>query len=172
MSKHFLFFDFKCKENCNGCGIKCYRGAFRCGKCRFTLDFACLTLPHSALHKIDEHMLNLTCHDDKEQSYCDICEQERDPSLWYYSCSICDTSAHLKCVLGEFSFLKDGSIVPFYYYKHNRDLKFFRKVEGYPECSYCGKLCQEEILKCEKSPYAIISFAANVIGVTKPKALW
>ncbi|MBA0569086.1 hypothetical protein Golob_006543 [Gossypium lobatum] len=96
-------------------------------------------------------MLNLTYHDDKEQSYCDICEQEKDPSHWYYSCSICDSSAHLKCVFGEFSFLKDGSIVPFYYYKHNHDLKFFRKVEGYFECFYCGKLCQEEILKCEKS---------------------
>ncbi|MBA0778554.1 hypothetical protein Gotri_006405, partial [Gossypium trilobum] len=69
-------------ENCNGCGIKCWRGAFRCGKCRFTLNFGWLTLSHSALHKIDEHMLNLTYHDDKEQSYCDICEQERDPSLW------------------------------------------------------------------------------------------
>ncbi|TYH67938.1 hypothetical protein ES332_D06G224300v1 [Gossypium tomentosum] len=131
--------------------LHCWRGAFRCGKCRFTLNFAWLTLSHSALHKIDEHMLNLTYHDDKEQSYCDICEQERDPSLWYYSYSICDTSVHLKCVLGEFLFLKDLSILPFYYYKHNHDLNFFRNVEGYPECFYCDKLCQEEILKCEKS---------------------
>ncbi|XP_016747524.2 uncharacterized protein [Gossypium hirsutum] len=101
--QHFLFFDFKGSEKfCNGCGNRCSPGAFKCGKCKFALDFGCLTLPHSALHKIDEHMLNLTYHDDKEQSYCDICEQERDPSRWYYSCSICDTSAHLKCVLGKF----------------------------------------------------------------------
>ncbi|XP_012449530.1 uncharacterized protein LOC105772667 isoform X2 [Gossypium raimondii] len=103
--QHFLFFDFKYREKCNGCGIWCRRGAFRCGKCRFALDFGCLTLPHSALHKIDEHKLKLTYHDDKEQSYCDICEQYRDPSFW--------------------------------------------KVEGFPECSPCGKFCQEEILKCE-----------------------
>ncbi|KAH1055038.1 hypothetical protein J1N35_033103 [Gossypium stocksii] len=155
--QHFLFFDFKCKENCNGCGNECSRGAFRCEECRFALDFGCLTLPQSAVHKIDEHMLNLTYHDDKKQSYCDICEQERNPSLWYYSCSICDTVAHLKCVLGEFPFLKDGSIVPSYYYSqpsyyysHNHDLKFVRKVKGYHECSYCGKLCHEEILKCEE----------------------
>ncbi|TYH67934.1 hypothetical protein ES332_D06G223900v1 [Gossypium tomentosum] len=64
--QHFLFFYFKCKEKCNGCGTNSIsNGAFRCGKCRFAL--------------------------------------------------------------------------------------VFRKVEGYPECSYCGKLCQEEILKCEKS---------------------
>ncbi|KAK8350346.1 hypothetical protein V6Z11_A06G204900 [Gossypium hirsutum] len=135
--QHFLFFDFKGSEKfCNGCGNRCSPGAFKCGKCKFALDFGCLTLPHSALHKIDEHMLNLTYHDDKEQSYCDICEQERDPSRWYYSCSICDTSAHLK--------------LPSYYYRHNHDLKFYRKAEGYLECSFCGKLCQEEILKCEK----------------------
>ncbi|TYI24008.1 hypothetical protein ES332_A06G204000v1 [Gossypium tomentosum] len=149
--QHFLFYDFKCNEKCNGCGTNNDIGAFRCGKCKFTLGFGCLTLPHSALHKIDQHMLNLTYHDDREQSYCDICEQERDPRLWYYSCSNCDTSAHTECVLGQFPFLKDGSTFSHYDHKHRHDLEFFRKAEGYPRCSYCGKLCQEEILKCKKS---------------------
>ncbi|KAL1166552.1 hypothetical protein V6Z11_A06G204000, partial [Gossypium hirsutum] len=149
--QHFLFFDFKCKENCNGCGIRCWRGAFKCRQCRFVLDFACLALPHSAFHKIDEHMLKLTYHDDKEKSYCDICEQERDPTLWYYSCSICDTSAHPKCVLGQFPFLNDGITWAYADHSHTYHLKFFRKAEGYPVCSHCGRLCQEEILKCEES---------------------
>ncbi|XP_052488342.1 uncharacterized protein LOC128041855 [Gossypium raimondii] len=154
---HFLFFDFKCKEKCNGCGkTNWYGGSFRCGKCRFALDFGCLTLPHSALHKIDEHKLKLTYHDDKEQSYCDICEEYRDPSLWYYSCSICDTSAHPKCVLGQFPFLKDGSILLECCRKCYCALKFFRKFEGYPECFNCRKLCQEEILKCGKSTCSYI----------------
>ncbi|MFQ6666686.1 hypothetical protein Gotur_032960, partial [Gossypium turneri] len=153
--QHFLFFDFKYREKCNGCGANIYEGAFRCGKCSFALDFECITLPHSALHKIDEHKLKLTYHDDKEQSYCDICEQYRDPSLWYYSCSICDTSAHPECVLGQFPFLKDGSIIPSYH-RHHYDLKFFRKVEGFPGCSRCGKFCQEEILKCGKSTCSYI----------------
>ncbi|KAK8293775.1 hypothetical protein V6Z12_D06G211600 [Gossypium hirsutum] len=150
--QHFLFFDFKHKKECNGCGKKCRNGAFRCGNCIFALDLGCLTLPHSALHKIDEHKLKLTYHDDKEQSYCDICEEYRDPSLWYYSCSICDTSAHIEYVLEQFPFLKDG--VTFYsqcQHNHYDGLKFFRKVEGYSKCSYCGKLCQEEILKCKTS---------------------
>ncbi|KAG8490275.1 hypothetical protein CXB51_015602 [Gossypium anomalum] len=169
--QHFLFFDFKwCDKYCNGCGNRCWSGAFRCGKCRFALDFGCLTLPHSVLHKIDEHKLNRTYHDDKEQSYCDICEQKGYPSLWYYFCSICDTSAHLKCVIGEFPFLKDGSIVPSYYYSHNHDLKFFRKVEGYLKCSYCSKLYQEEILKCEK-PACNYIIHNKCRWVTKPKAL-
>ncbi|TYI78460.1 hypothetical protein E1A91_D06G213500v1 [Gossypium mustelinum] len=162
--QHFLYFDFKYMEKCNGCGETNRYGAFRCGKCRFALDFGCLTLPHLALHKIDEHKLKLTYHDDKEQSYCDICEKYRDPSLWLYSCSICDTSAHIKCVLGHFPFLKDG-VTFIYYHKHHHDLKFFIKVKGYPECSYCGKLCQEEILKCEKS-------TCNYIIHNKYKCRW
>ncbi|PPD80356.1 hypothetical protein GOBAR_DD22728 [Gossypium barbadense] len=158
--------DRKCDgEKCNGCGANINKGAFRCGKCRFALDFGCLTLPHSALHKIDEHKLKLTYHDDKEQSYCDICEQYRDPSLWYYSCSICDTSAHPKCVLGQFSFLKDGVTFPFYYHTHPHNLKVFRKVEGFRECSRYGKLCQEEILKCENS-------TCNYIVHNKYKCRW
>ncbi|KAK8350299.1 hypothetical protein V6Z12_A06G199400 [Gossypium hirsutum] len=107
--QHFLFYDFKCKEKCNSCGADNDYGAFRCGKCKFALDFGCLILPYLAIHKIDEHMLKLTYDDDKEQSYCDICEQKREPSLWYYSCSICGASAHPKCFLGQFPFLKDGS---------------------------------------------------------------
>ncbi|MBA0754400.1 hypothetical protein Gogos_022272 [Gossypium gossypioides] len=148
--QHFLFYDFKCREKCNGCGNECWHGAFRCGKCIFALDFGCLTLPHSALHKIDEHMLNLTYDNDKEQCYCDICEQERDPNFWYYSCSICGTSAHPKCVLGNIPFLKDGMKWPYVDHPHRRDLKFFRNVEGYSKCSDCGKLCPEDVIKCEK----------------------
>ncbi|MBA0575606.1 hypothetical protein Golob_025187 [Gossypium lobatum] len=96
-------------------------------------------------------MLKLTYHDDKERSYCNICEQERDSSFWYYSCSICDTSAHPKCVFGQFPFLKEGITWAYNDHSHTHDLKFFRKVEGYLECFHCGNLCQEEILKCEES---------------------
>ncbi|KAE8708997.1 hypothetical protein F3Y22_tig00110332pilonHSYRG00700 [Hibiscus syriacus] len=84
--QHFLFFDFKCKDQqCHGCGNDWHwYGAFRCGKCKVDLDFACLTLTHSTLHKPDEHKLYLTYHDDNDYSnhyYCDISEGERDQSL-------------------------------------------------------------------------------------------
>ncbi|XP_039016470.1 uncharacterized protein LOC120147084 [Hibiscus syriacus] len=147
-----FFFNFKCKQKkCNGCGSGWHWvGAFRCGKCSFALDFGCVTLPHSAPHKSDEHMLYLTYHNDNDypnHRYCDICEGERDPSLWYYHCSICDTSAHPDCVLGNRPFVKNGATM-WYYGRHDHELGFFRKATGYPECSDCGKLCQEEILKC------------------------
>ncbi|MBA0662902.1 hypothetical protein Goklo_006968 [Gossypium klotzschianum] len=111
-------------------------------------DFKCR---EKSLHKIDEHMRTLTYDNDKEQWYYDICEQERDPNFWYYSCSICGTSTHPKCVLGNISFLKDGMKWPYVDHPHRRDLKFFRNVEGYSKCTDCGKLCPEDVIKCEKS---------------------
>ncbi|KAE8686302.1 hypothetical protein F3Y22_tig00111069pilonHSYRG00028 [Hibiscus syriacus] len=154
--QHFLFYDSKCRERCNGCGNNhSPYGAFKCGKCSFVLDFKCLTLPHSVLHKFDQHKLNLSYHDDNDYSKhlrCDICEEKRDPSLWYYHCSICDTSAHPNCILGEFPFLKDGITLPsFLNPRHHHDLQFLRKAEDYPNCSSCGQRCRREILKCTKS---------------------
>ncbi|MBA0627278.1 hypothetical protein Godav_004808, partial [Gossypium davidsonii] len=91
-------------------------------------------------------------HSDVEkQWYYDICEQERDPNFWYYSCSICGTSTHPKCVFGNIPFLKDGMKWPYVDHPHRRDLKFFRNVEGYSKCTDCGKLCPEDVIKCEKS---------------------
>ncbi|KAE8666415.1 hypothetical protein F3Y22_tig00112498pilonHSYRG00067 [Hibiscus syriacus] len=83
--QHFLSFDFKCWERCKGCGAASNGwGALKCRSCKFALDFVCLTLPHSALHKVDQQILYLTYHDDNDYSnhcYCDICERERDPNL-------------------------------------------------------------------------------------------
>ncbi|XP_039060930.1 uncharacterized protein LOC120205054 [Hibiscus syriacus] len=153
--EHLLFYDFKCRERCNGCGADPgEEGAFRCGKCSFTLDFKCLSLPQSVVHKIDEHQLNLTYHDDNDYSKhlrCDICEGKRDRSLWYYCCSICDTSAHPDCILGEFPFLKDGITLPRYLHRHHHDVRFLRKAEDHPSCSFCGQRCRREILKCTES---------------------
>ncbi|KAE8723669.1 hypothetical protein F3Y22_tig00012104pilonHSYRG00093 [Hibiscus syriacus] len=85
--EHLLFYDLKCRERCNGCGADPGPyGAFKCGKCSFALDFKCLSLPQSAVHKIDQHQLNLTYHDDNDYSkhlHCDICEVKRDPSLCF-----------------------------------------------------------------------------------------
>ncbi|KAE8723661.1 hypothetical protein F3Y22_tig00012104pilonHSYRG00078 [Hibiscus syriacus] len=154
--EHLLFYDFKCRERCNGCGADPGPyGAFRCGKCSFTLDFKCLSLPQSVVHKIDQHQLNLTYHDDNDYSkhlHCDICEVKRDRSLWYYCCSICDTSAHPDCILGEFPFLKYGiTLSPRYWHTHRHDVQFHRKAEGYPNCLFCGQRCRREIVKCAES---------------------
>ncbi|XVF82181.1 hypothetical protein PTKIN_Ptkin16aG0024500 [Pterospermum kingtungense] len=155
--EHFLFFDHKCRWQCNGCGVRSYHDAFRCKKCSFALDFACLTLPQAFQHKCDPHLLQLTYddkNDDEEQRYCDICEKKRDhPTHWYYHCSTCDTSAHSECVLGRYPFFKDGITWPFYEYRHNHNLTFVRNVDGYPICDRCHKLCQDQTLKCSECNY-------------------
>ncbi|XP_039014685.1 uncharacterized protein LOC120144779 [Hibiscus syriacus] len=164
--RHFLFYDFKCRELCNGCGADTGRyGAFRCGKCSFTLDFKCLSLPQSVVHKFDQHQLNLTYHEDNDYSkhlHCDICEGKRDPNLWYYCCSTCDTSAHPDCILGEFPFIKDGITLPRPYgYGHPHKLRFLRKAEDYPNCWLCGQRCRREILKCTESTCNYIMCSAQ-----------
>ncbi|XP_022743926.1 uncharacterized protein LOC111294869 [Durio zibethinus] len=160
--EHLLFFDYQRKRQCSACGVGGGYGAFRCKECSFSLDFACMTLPQAIQHKCDSHLLKLTYHGenaDAEQHYCDVCEEKQNPNHWYYYCSTCDNSVHPKCVLGEYPFLKDGitwrSVVlstqrSGVFHEHSDDVIFVHKVDGYPECAACGKLCQDEALKCPK----------------------
>ncbi|XWS56398.1 hypothetical protein CRYUN_Cryun09bG0082200 [Craigia yunnanensis] len=164
--EHFLFFDYKCKMQCNACGVGSEHGAFRCRKCNFTLDFACMTLPQAIQHKCDDHLLRLTYHDDNddtEQHYCDICEVKRNPNHWYYWCSTCDNSVHPECVLGKYPFIKDGITWP-NTYGHRHNLSFVLKVDGYHKCTVCGKVCHDEALKCSTCNF-IIHYGCRRKGV-------
>ncbi|KAL4289510.1 hypothetical protein GQ457_14G012840 [Hibiscus cannabinus] len=65
-------------------------------------DFECLRLPNKILHRCDEHPLMLAYPEDNlysEYNYCDICEQTRDPTKWFYHCATCNTSTHRKCAV-------------------------------------------------------------------------
>nr|XP_023903234.1 uncharacterized protein LOC112015105 [Quercus suber] len=90
------------KQSCNSCG---YRGnqVFSCTTCEFALDFKCVTLPHTTRYKQHEHPFALyyTAEDDSGEYYCDICEEERDPKHWFYSCANCSYLAHPRCILGK-----------------------------------------------------------------------
>ncbi|XVF83469.1 hypothetical protein PTKIN_Ptkin16aG0489400 [Pterospermum kingtungense] len=140
---------YKYKALCNACGDSS-NWPFRCKGCNFALHIRCLTLPLTAQHKSDEHPYKLTYHDNKnypESNYCDICEEERNPTHWFYHCAICDTSAHPKCALGKYSFFKQGSI----YTKgdHPHPLTFVKKDHHYPECHRCGDRCLDLALECK-----------------------
>ncbi|XP_022764318.1 uncharacterized protein LOC111309552 [Durio zibethinus] len=151
---HSLFFDFKFSGKCNACGATCYDGAYKCKDCTFALDFACITLPQEIRHKCDKHFLKLTYldeNDDPEQHYCDICEKRRDPTHWFYHCEICDNSAHSRCVLGKYPFMriKIGSTFPYDDHPHRHPLIFVKKI--YETCSFCGKPFQGVALQCTDS---------------------
>ncbi|XVF83484.1 hypothetical protein PTKIN_Ptkin16aG0491600 [Pterospermum kingtungense] len=147
--EHPLPFFRKFEGSCNACGDS-ITAAFRCKSCNFNLDGICLRLPLIARHKYDEHPYKLTYHDDKNFSkshYCDICEGKRNPNHWFYHCEICDNSAHPKCALGKYSFIKPGSVCKLGDH-HAHPLTFFRKYDYIPECLKCGKLCLDLALEC------------------------
>ncbi|GLT35255.1 hypothetical protein SLA2020_097230 [Shorea laevis] len=125
-AQHSLFCDREHKGPCSGCGEEMgnYNGGYRCTlaeeeeKCKFfALDYRCLTRPLTAEHRFHHHPLKLTYEDpykdddgDPFQHMCEICEDRRDPKLWFYRCDECDFDAHPDCVLGKYPFIKRGSI--------------------------------------------------------------
>ncbi|PPD71980.1 hypothetical protein GOBAR_DD31128 [Gossypium barbadense] len=100
---HPLLFYYDFNGQCCACGED-IKVAFNCKDCNYSVDPNYMLLPIRARHKCDEYLLALSYHeinDYLEHYYCDICERKRDPKSWFYHCTICDTSAHVKCVLGE-----------------------------------------------------------------------
>ncbi|PPD68444.1 hypothetical protein GOBAR_DD34684 [Gossypium barbadense] len=149
--EHPLLFYYDFDGQCCACGVHKMR-AFSCKDCDYSVEPLCMLLPTRVSHKCDEHLLALTYHDINDYSkhhYCDICERERDPKRWFYHCTTCDTSAHVKCVLGEYPFIKTGSI-----YKegdHLHPLTFVKKIKHYPACTKCGEPCEELALECAEA---------------------
>ncbi|KAL4271996.1 hypothetical protein GQ457_13G028310 [Hibiscus cannabinus] len=146
---------------CNACGDE-VEGLFRCKACNISLDHRCFSLPLTAQHKCDDHLLSLTDHDDNsysESHFCDICEEIRDLNLWFYHCARCDTSAHIKCVLGKYPFLKLGSIIVEKQDIHEHHLTIVKKTCYYPDCIVCGKPCVDLALECTKSVCSSYTFA-------------
>ncbi|XVF84436.1 hypothetical protein PTKIN_Ptkin17bG0036700 [Pterospermum kingtungense] len=149
--EHPLLFYYGYEGQCIACGAE-HSYAFCCKDCNFALDLLCMRLPNIALHKCDEHLLELTCHDDNiypKFHYCDICEEKRDPNRWFYHCATCETCAHVKCVLGKYPFIKVGSI-----YRegdHQHPLTFVKKSYYYTCCNECGKPCEDLALECAES---------------------
>ncbi|XP_040942086.1 uncharacterized protein [Gossypium hirsutum] len=146
--KHPLLFYYDYEEQCCACGrdIIC---AFCCKDCNFHICNLCVIRPTRVRHKCDEHLLILTydkINDYVKYHYCDICEKERDPKLWFYHCKTCDTSAHVDCVLGKYSFIRLGST--YNEGNHEHPLTFVKKIHYYPECVECGMPCEDLSLEC------------------------
>ncbi|KAG4109774.1 hypothetical protein ERO13_D13G007300v2 [Gossypium hirsutum] len=148
--KHPLLFYYGNYEGqCSSCGRDLSYGASRCKDCNFHLCHLCFLRPTRVRHKCDQHILALTydkVNDYAKYHYCDICEKERDPKHWFYHCETCDTSVHVDCVLGKYSFIKLGST----YNKgnHEHPLTFVKKIHYYPECVECNKPCEDLSLEC------------------------
>ncbi|TYH81928.1 hypothetical protein ES332_D02G020000v1 [Gossypium tomentosum] len=148
--KHPIFLYTENRGGCVACGCD-FNGLLRCKDCDFSLDHKCFSLPITSQHKSDEHLLSLTYHDDNSYSesyFCDVCEERRDPNLWFYHCATCDTSAHVNCVLGIHPFLKPGNIIKVRKDIHEHPLTVVKKIYYYPNCSKCGEPCLDLALEC------------------------
>ncbi|OMP12769.1 DC1 domain-containing protein [Corchorus olitorius] len=129
--EHFLFYDMQNTwvGNCTACGGR-VKHFYECKHYDVALDYKCMTLPHATRHKCDKHLLQLTYRDESDdpiQHHCDICEEVRDPNLWFYHCSICDNSVHPRCVLGAYPHIKIGSMYKDEDY-HPHPLTFVQKI--------------------------------------------
>jgi hypothetical protein len=149
--QHPLFFTERAlDQNCKFCEEP---AVFVCSPCNFFLGFICVTLPPTADHKYDEHPLKLTAEDKSEEYYCLICEQERNPNHLFYYCAKCDFSAHPRCVIGKYPYVKFGKT---YNDKHHQHpLTFVRKTEYSSLCDGCGCQFDEVALECTQCKLAV-----------------
>ncbi|CAA0316239.1 unnamed protein product [Arabidopsis thaliana] len=102
--QHPLFYTSP-KGVCSACNKETSH-VLRCveDKCGYALDFKCALLPHEVKHRVDDHFLSL-CFGERDASgkyWCDICEEETDPTKWFYTCKDCGVTLHTNCVLGDF----------------------------------------------------------------------
>ncbi|XP_006297238.2 uncharacterized protein LOC17892041 [Capsella rubella] len=102
---HPLYLTFD-PETLQYCWICQKMGVMRlnCGEsysCGFVLCFGCATLPTKLRYKHDQHFLIFGYDKDASGKYvCDVCEQEADPKSGIYTCSDCNATLHIQCLLG------------------------------------------------------------------------
>ncbi|KAJ6864378.1 hypothetical protein NC651_035049 [Populus alba x Populus x berolinensis] len=135
---------------CSGCCVPEESEVFlKCVLCDFNLGMKCATLPFKARHEYDDHPLFLTYINENDyQPSCIICEEDRDPKLWFYRCEECDFDAHPECALGKYPYFKPGGVRT--YPKHPHPLAAVVKTEDYrPQaCDICGEPCDGLALEC------------------------
>ncbi|KAB1203145.1 hypothetical protein CJ030_MR8G027522 [Morella rubra] len=112
------------------------------------LDFKCATLQHSTSYGPHEHpfILCYSAEDDSGEYYCDICEEERNPKLWFYYCADCSYPVHPNCILEKFPNIKFGKT-----YKvdiHEHLLTLVQKTWDHPSCKICEDPCEDLTLEC------------------------
>ncbi|VVB16839.1 unnamed protein product [Arabis nemorensis] len=109
---HPLYYEMRMERYCDGCHTKINGYALCCDACDFDLDLHCADLPKVVKHSCDDHPLTLCYGENASGKYwCDICEAETNPRKWFYTCSDCGVTAHIECVLGDFSRLMPGRII-------------------------------------------------------------
>ncbi|XP_035846514.1 uncharacterized protein LOC110939808 isoform X2 [Helianthus annuus] len=158
---------------CHACGITINGGefCFRCGFCDFYLDNRCaLHLPKTIKNKYDRHRLKLSyspIENHKSEYFCEVCEEELIPEIWFYHCQECGQSIHSACAplilrseqgvndslndwrgVCKFINMKFGRLVTFYR-SHPHPMLLIPGTKIHGRCSFCfGELQSLLIFKC------------------------
>jgi hypothetical protein len=109
--QHSLFLAPSSIQLCNSCeGPKGTNHVFVCKECDFALGFECSTLPLKVKYEHDPHLFSLayTAKNDYKKYYCLICEEERNKNYWFYYCERCDFTAHPRCIVGRYPYIRYG----------------------------------------------------------------
>ncbi|KAA3454159.1 Zinc finger, PHD-type [Gossypium australe] len=147
-----LILTSDCMFQCGACNYLSNGFSYKCYECGLQACLRCLDLILQDAVQIPGHKHPLLLYYDYEAQYS-ACGRDmdgvfqRNPELWFYHCETCDTSAHMDCVLGKYSFIRLGST----YNEgngHEHPLTFVKKIHYYPECVKCGKPCEDLSLEC------------------------
>jgi len=135
---HSLYINYS-KGNmfCNACGDNATM-VLSCEECEFVLDIKCSVLPKICAHKNDkDHFLSLCYGENTSERYwCEVCEEELNPKKWFYTCYQCAFTFHIKCALGDFTWMET-----------NCDDEYTKNVfrnnrMSRPICTVCYSRCQ------------------------------
>ncbi|XP_050274194.1 uncharacterized protein LOC126717062 [Quercus robur] len=143
------------RQKCNCCDNERYQ-VFRCTTCEFVLDFQCATLPQTTRYGQHEHPFTLSyrAEDNSGEYYCDICEEERrDSKYWFYYCEDCNYPAHPNCIIGKYPNFKFGGAYTFDCHSH--PLTFVEETKDRPQCNECNDSCEELIYQCAQCNFYI-----------------
>ncbi|GER31536.1 cysteine/Histidine-rich C1 domain family protein [Striga asiatica] len=158
-------------KKCNCCGKGLSIGLYyKCNSCHnFFIHANCALLPNRVVHKFDRHPLKLvattkkdgheTGENEQQMLLCEICEMDIDKSCWYYSCTYCDHSFHIRCIpyFDHLSKIKLGYTVRVGC--HDCPVASVRalSVDGY-RCGDCGEHIRESdkiAFECSKCYFRI-----------------
>ncbi|KAI8002907.1 hypothetical protein LOK49_LG08G03402 [Camellia lanceoleosa] len=87
---------------CDACGETSKEEVYYlCRGCKIQFHVGCALLPFCFKHEIHRHPLHLTFlneDDGTDEYYCDVCEDNRNPSHMMYYCEECNFTCHLSCM--------------------------------------------------------------------------
>ncbi|KAK9060599.1 hypothetical protein SSX86_021305 [Deinandra increscens subsp. villosa] len=171
---------------CKACRWSIRGWGFHCPTCDFYFHVGCvLLLPRVIKHKCDKHPLSLRYEPAENhitEYFCEICEDEFNPWVWFYHCTTCAQSMHTDCAplilqceqathvtyhetVYRFLNVKFGGTIKIKGHPHR--LTFVQGLESDGRCIRCRWLLQYKmIFKCLECDFALDYECASILHLS------